>query len=234
MDLMSQQAEQNRQEHHTDLFHGDELILRRGQTFMMWLDLSRPFDASKDKLHLELKTGAVPAVARGTHAIIPLVDDLEDDRWEAKIVKHQGDRALLSVNSAPTAVIGGYRLSVVTSDLKAEVISIHESARNIYILFNPWCEEDAVFMDQEAERQEYVLNDVGSIYYGTEQQIGVKTWNFGQVNSPGRYLRCLLRTVYSVLNLMIKIVHIAINTKRVNVFLQTSLSPPTHHTHTNP
>ncbi|KAJ3599729.1 hypothetical protein NHX12_033685 [Muraenolepis orangiensis] len=190
VDLMSQQAEQNRQEHHTDLFHGDELILRRGQTFMMWLDLSRPFDASKDKLHLELKTGAVPAVARGTHAIIPLVDDLEDDRWEAKIVKHQGDRALLSVNSAPTAVIGGYRLSVVTSDLKAEVISIHESARNIYILFNPWCEEDAVFMDQEAERQEYVLNDVGSIYYGTEQQIGVKTWNFGQF-SEGMLTACL-------------------------------------------
>jgi len=84
--------------------------------------------------------GAVPTVAKGTHAIIPLVEHLEDGRWEAKIVKQRHNGLQLSVNSIPTAVIGAYRLSVVTSGLKAELKSVHESTNVLYMLFNPWCE----------------------------------------------------------------------------------------------
>lgn len=57
VDLLSSKAGQNRVEHHTDLYHGDELIIRRGQTFQMEIEFNRPFSADTDKMHLELKTG---------------------------------------------------------------------------------------------------------------------------------------------------------------------------------
>ncbi|XP_029309342.1 protein-glutamine gamma-glutamyltransferase K [Cottoperca gobio] len=180
VDLLSSKTGQNRQEHHTDLFQGDELIIRRGQTFQIELELNRPFSADNDKLHLDLKTGPLPMVSKGTHVIIPLVDHLEDERWEAKIVEQNGNKIKLSVNSPASAVIGLYGLVVTTSAPKSEATTTHNSDKNIVMLFNPWCEEDAVFLDDEEERKEYVLNDIGRIYYGTEKQIGARTWNFGQ------------------------------------------------------
>lgn len=49
--------------------------------------------------------------------------------------------------------------------------------------------DDVVFMADEAQRKEYVLNDTGYIYVGSAYSIYNRPWNFGQVK---RHLSVLL------------------------------------------
>ncbi|KAK9534403.1 hypothetical protein VZT92_008252 [Zoarces viviparus] len=180
IDLMKSKSGENRTAHHTNLYQSDDFIIRRGQTFLMWITLSRPFSHDTDKLHLQLKTGPLPTVSKRTHVIIPLVEEVKDGRWEAAVVRQDDKKMMLSVNSPPTAVIGRYQLTVETTSANGQAVSTHDPANDIYMLFNPWCEDDTVFLDSEDERQEYVLNDIGRYYYGTPNQIGARAWSHGQ------------------------------------------------------
>uniref|UniRef100_A0A3Q4G2K0 Protein-glutamine gamma-glutamyltransferase K n=1 Tax=Neolamprologus brichardi TaxID=32507 RepID=A0A3Q4G2K0_NEOBR len=137
IDLLKSKSGANRTEHHTHLYQSDNLIIRRGQSFEMWITLSRPFNPSSDELHLDLKTDSA---VTGTHVIIPLVAKLEGDRWEAAVVKQEVKKIKLLVNSPTTAVIGRYQLTVETNNQNGSASSTHDPANDIYILFNPWCQ----------------------------------------------------------------------------------------------
>ncbi|XP_061680495.1 protein-glutamine gamma-glutamyltransferase K-like [Syngnathoides biaculeatus] len=190
VDLMKSKTGAERLAHRTHLFQCDDFIIRRGQTFHVWITLSRAFRPGTDKLHLELKTGPLPTVSKGTHVIIPLVDELQDNLWQASPKEWDGARMKLSVSSPAGAAVGRYRLQVETESPGGRAVSVHDPANDFYVLFNPWCDADAVFMDAEDERQEYVLNDVGRIYYGTQDQIAVRTWDYGQFDD-GILAACL-------------------------------------------
>ncbi|XP_033707143.1 protein-glutamine gamma-glutamyltransferase K [Tursiops truncatus] len=178
VDLLSSPSDQNRQEHHTDEFEYNELIIRRGQPFHMVLFLSRPYDSS-DRVTLELLIGNNPEVGKGTHVIIP-VGQGGSGGWNAQVTKSSGKNLNLQVHTSPNAIIGKFQFTVRTCSEAGEFQLPFDPCNEIYILFNPWCPEDTVYVDREDWRQEYVLNECGRIYYGTEAQIGERTWNYGQ------------------------------------------------------
>ncbi|XP_060240980.1 protein-glutamine gamma-glutamyltransferase 4 [Meriones unguiculatus] len=89
--------------------------------------------------------------------------------WQVKIAKQSGVEVALAVISAADAIVGKYKLAV--NEYKAGIF---------YLLFNPWCSDDSVFMPSEEDRAEYILNDTGYIYMGFAKQIKEKPWTFGQ------------------------------------------------------
>lgn len=79
-------------------------------------------------------------VSKGTHIIIPLVEKLEDLCWEAKVVEQSDKRIKLSVNSPADAIIGRFKLTVVTRTAESDLVNSHDPGLDIVLLFNPWCE----------------------------------------------------------------------------------------------
>lgn len=41
---------------------------------------------------------------------------------------------------------------------------------------------DAVYLDDEKEREEYVLNDVGIVFHGDVNEVKFRSWSYGQVS----------------------------------------------------
>ncbi len=45
---------------------------------------------------------------------------------------------------------------------------------------------DAVFLDDEEEREECVMNELGIIYHGAYDDVSERAWNYGQVGGTRR------------------------------------------------
>ncbi|CAI9537241.1 unnamed protein product, partial [Staurois parvus] len=121
----------------------------------------------RDNIVLQFTTSPRPSKANGSLVHVNITPaDLKKD-WSAKICGCNGNEYTFAVNSPANAIIGKYQLSVITG--RGVVYMAGDCP--IYILFNPWCEDDAVYMPNEEERMEYVLSDTGYIYVGTSSKI---------------------------------------------------------------
>ncbi|NXT51961.1 TGM4 glutamyltransferase, partial [Pluvianellus socialis] len=165
---------QNTRLHHTDAYNIKNLVVRRGQPFQLQVSFSRELRAD-DKLALRFGIGEKPMKIRGTLLSLNPRREPDFSGWQISIVKSSGKECLLSVTSSPSAPVGKYTLNVKTGS------NIYKpESDDVYLLFNPWCEDDVVFLADEAQRKEYVLNDTGYIYVGSAYSIYNRPWNFGQ------------------------------------------------------
>ncbi len=126
-------------------------------------------------------SGKKPSLLKGTRMEIPILNTLYDGRWCAIIEKQEGNQITVKVQSSCNCPVGRYQLTVIMKSRETKKQQNRfEYGKPIYILFNRWCEKDAVYMENDKERQEFVLEDSGYLWYGSYKQIGKRRWNFGQ------------------------------------------------------
>uniref|UniRef100_A0A674JWN6 Protein-glutamine gamma-glutamyltransferase 4 n=1 Tax=Terrapene triunguis TaxID=2587831 RepID=A0A674JWN6_9SAUR len=161
--------------HHTEEYHENtSLIVRRGQVFQLKLTFDRELK-DNDKVVVQLSVGENPMESNETLLSMNLRSGQDSRRWCANISNTSGKECLVAVTSPADAAVGKYFLSVKTGP------HIYNPGNKVvYVLFNPWCEADTVFMPNDTERLEYVLSDTGYIYVGSIQNIVGRPWNFGQ------------------------------------------------------
>ncbi|XP_066443353.1 protein-glutamine gamma-glutamyltransferase 5-like [Eleutherodactylus coqui] len=167
----------NTQEHRTNSIRGRDLFLRRGQPFIITLSFyHRRQEETLENLSLTAKTGPNPSKQAGTLIKIP-VTGLRDTTWSAAAESQSITSLILTICTSVNASIGRYHLSLEGT--------YWGRTRSYYLgefvlLFNPWCPDDDVFLDDEEMRQEYVMNEHGLLFQGSKDFIATIPWNFGQ------------------------------------------------------
>ncbi|XP_062043307.1 coagulation factor XIII A chain [Lepus europaeus] len=178
--LFKERWDTNKIEHHTDKYDNSKLIVRRGQPFYVQIDFNRPYDPKRDFFRVEYVIGRYPQENKGTYIPVPVVSELQSGKWGAKVIMNEDKSVRLSIQSSPECIVGKFRMYVAVWTPYGILRTRRNPDTDTYILFNPWCEEDAVYLDDEKEKEEYVLNDLGVIFYGEVNDIKSRSWSYGQ------------------------------------------------------
>ncbi|XP_078475577.1 uncharacterized protein LOC144736808 [Lampetra planeri] len=186
LNLLSRRSDENRAGHRTGRFACDEAVLRRGQHFRLHLQFNKAYEAEKHALALVFDYGSHPCLEDGTRALLRL--DLQDAEngavtggsWTARVTESCGSDVTVVASATPDAPVGLYRCYVLTDSPGGK----YKSRKTpVYLLFNPWCKGDSVYLPSEEQRDEYVLNDSGVIFHGSASEICTRSWFYGQFES---------------------------------------------------
>ncbi|CAH2302349.1 -glutamine gamma-glutamyltransferase 6 isoform X2 [Pelobates cultripes] len=160
----------------TDMYNTSDLVLRRGQSFLLTLEFTMPIE-DWQSIVFNVQTGPQNAQGSTISVEFALSNSWTSGMWCAVLESRPGNNLQIIMSSPANAIIGRYNISVSIS-IMGETTTY--SLGKFILLFNPWCLDDDVYMANEDERKEYVLNDHGIIFMGNEKHVSQLGWNYGQ------------------------------------------------------
>ncbi|XP_071615638.1 protein-glutamine gamma-glutamyltransferase 6-like isoform X1 [Heliangelus exortis] len=169
------QSKLNKAAHHTSDYSSTEAIFRRGQAFNITVNLQKTVQCGGNFTFIA-STGPSPSESQQTKAVFNLFEESASG-WSATQEPSKPGSMNFTISSPANAVIGRYKLRLQTVSRNKVSSTL---LGQFVLLFNPWCTNDDVYMANEKERWEYVLNDSGIIFQGLEKYIQPEAWNYGQ------------------------------------------------------
>lgn len=128
-----------------------KLVVRRGQAFHLKLFCNRPYVRGKDAISIILTVAdeEKPTHGRGTFIAIPLNESCEslegDADWCAGIEEKIGDILVIHIKASVHAPVTQWKMDV-DSKLLEGGSKTYSLPQAFYLLFNPWCKWDQVYM----------------------------------------------------------------------------------------
>ncbi|KAJ8335561.1 hypothetical protein SKAU_G00389030 [Synaphobranchus kaupii] len=165
----------NNRAHRTEEMDKERLLVRRGQPFTLALQCTgAPPQPPKHRLALVLHLG------KESEVVVKVSDSRVWGRSQWWL-SQQGAQCelLLTVHSPADAPVGLYSMTVVLLSPDGQ-LQEKTPVGTFYLLFNPWCKDDPVYLPDEEQLQEYILNENGMLYQGSWDHIRTLPWNFGQ------------------------------------------------------
>ena len=194
-------AKENASNHRTERYELVQdhkvAVLRRSASFYMALTTrDRQADLlNKDDITLIFEFNRDASLSDGTK--VELLLDMKrhtleggPSQWDAVVYKVQGNSIILEVWIGSNAPVGIWMCKVETSYKPRALWSTSRSVtagksayhhpEPIYVIFNPYSKEDAVYMPMERDCYECVQNDVGKVWKGTYDNYRGRPWIYGQ------------------------------------------------------
>nr|XP_020511687.1 coagulation factor XIII A chain-like [Labrus bergylta] len=168
----------NKPNHYTVAYDIKNLVVRRGKQFIIRITFNRPI-VKEDDFQVEFVIGSNPSPSKGTLLVVTS-GIRKGSSWSGTILEEQGESVILGITPTANAIVGKFRtyVAVIAGNI------IQRTKRNdetdLYLLCNAWCPKDAVFLEDEAERKEYILNENGIIFQGDVNAVSETDWMYGQ------------------------------------------------------
>ncbi|KAK3085991.1 hypothetical protein FSP39_011813, partial [Pinctada imbricata] len=195
---------ENAREHHTDRYDltqkskDAELVIRRGQPFLMDVTFNRPYNIELHDLYLVFEIGDSPNSRAGTRARMILDEEGKKPSgyniWHARLLKREKNTIYIEVQASCESIIGEWSLAIDTKlQGNNDKFDRYIHKEDINIILNPWCKGDTVYMPDEKLLNEYILNDKGAVFKGSSKSCYATNWFFAQFEDG------ILETCYQIL-----------------------------------
>ncbi|XP_053985887.1 annulin isoform X1 [Hylaeus volcanicus] len=176
------------------------LVVRRGQEFYLHLTLSRDYDPNIDGMSLIFTLDGIekPQYGHGTLVATPVLypGEVSEGSWQATIDAIQANFLRLKIVPNANAIIGKWNMDIDTKNKNLDGAVSYTMKNPFYLIFNPWSEGDVVYLEDEDQRQEYVMAEDGLIWRGSYNRLRPTVWKYSQFERD--ILDCALHLMIQV------------------------------------